>query len=138
MRGAMFNLFPGLWGGADHKANQELLASMLRQQGHGYEIVENGQEAVQITATKTYDLILMVHVHASRPRARRLVGDGMFPTLARASPGWAFSPCCRLQRLRRMVCCKGLIEGRRTPRTQFAQGRHLRNPRLPHPLLNIL
>jgi CheY-like chemotaxis protein len=45
---------------SDHKANQDLLASMLRQQGYKYEIVENGQDAVQITAGKEYDLILMV------------------------------------------------------------------------------
>jgi CheY-like chemotaxis protein len=51
-----FLIFP------DHKANQELLASMLRQQCHSYEIVENGQDAVNITATKEYDLILMVRL----------------------------------------------------------------------------
>ncbi len=45
---------------SDHKANQELLASMLRRQGYTYEIVENGQDAVHITAVKEYDLILMV------------------------------------------------------------------------------
>jgi PleD family two-component response regulator len=45
---------------SDHKANQELLASMLRRQGYTYEIVENGQDAVHITAIKEYDLILMV------------------------------------------------------------------------------
>jgi CheY-like chemotaxis protein len=47
---------------SDHKANQELLASMLRQQCHTYEIVENGQDAVNITAAKEYDLILMVNL----------------------------------------------------------------------------
>lgn len=35
---------------------------MLRQQFHNYEIVENGQDAVNITADKEFDLILMVRI----------------------------------------------------------------------------
>ena len=52
----------------DHKANQELLASMLRQQNHNYEIVENGQDAVNIAETKEYDIILMVR-HLSQAQS---------------------------------------------------------------------
>jgi hypothetical protein len=40
---------------------------MLRQQHHhNYEIVENGQDAVNITAEKEFDLILMVRLRIRR------------------------------------------------------------------------
>ncbi len=45
----------------DHWANRRLLEAMLKKQGPGYtmEAVENGQEAVNITSTRQYDIILM-------------------------------------------------------------------------------
>jgi len=43
----------------DHWANRRLLEAMLLKQGHVMEAVENGLEAVNITGTRKYDMILM-------------------------------------------------------------------------------
>ena len=45
---------------ADHWANWTLLQSMLERRGYKSEWVENGQEAVDATAVRHFDLILMV------------------------------------------------------------------------------
>jgi len=43
----------------DHWANRKLIEAMLLQRGHTLDLVENGQEAVAITNTTEYDLVLM-------------------------------------------------------------------------------
>uniref|UniRef100_A0A7S4KXC6 Response regulatory domain-containing protein n=1 Tax=Guillardia theta TaxID=55529 RepID=A0A7S4KXC6_GUITH len=43
----------------DHWANRRLLEAMLIKQGHTMEAVENGLEAVNITGSRKYDVILM-------------------------------------------------------------------------------
>lgn len=43
----------------DHWANRKMLESMLNQQGHELDCVENGLEAVNITSVKEFDLVLM-------------------------------------------------------------------------------
>ncbi|WP_241788957.1 ATP-binding protein [Sphingobacterium rhinopitheci] len=43
----------------DHKINQIVLAKMLEKLNHTYEFANNGQEAVDICAHKTFDVILM-------------------------------------------------------------------------------
>ena len=43
----------------DHWANQKLLEAMLKQRGHDVQCCENGLEAVNLTASVEFDLILM-------------------------------------------------------------------------------
>jgi len=43
----------------DNKLNQKLASIMLEKRGHTFDIVENGQEALQALATTSYDLVLM-------------------------------------------------------------------------------
>lgn len=43
----------------DHWANRKMLESMLSHQGHDLQCVENGLEAVKITAKQPFDLVLM-------------------------------------------------------------------------------
>jgi signal transduction histidine kinase/CheY-like chemotaxis protein len=43
----------------DNKLNQRLAGIMLNKRGHTFDIAENGQEALQSLATKSYDLVLM-------------------------------------------------------------------------------
>lgn len=43
----------------DHPVNQAVIGAILSQQGHDYEIVENGLEALQLLERESFDVILM-------------------------------------------------------------------------------
>lgn len=73
----------------DHWANQKLLEAMLKQRGHDVQCCENGLEAVNLTASVEFDLILMdcnmpvLDGFASTERIRARKGlNGKVPIIA--------------------------------------------------------